>query len=872
MLASIPVWQHTLWREALRRQGPAGCPLHHGHADHHGRTDARTPVRPGLVLYIQVVLGGIADWRRDQRDIWPRLVGAQPVRVVDARLLTLALALAWSALGCSCEQASEATTRPQSSQSNRQPAKLHGPQPAAAVRSVHSATPGGEQGLGKQGAQPSSASPQYVGRGVCSRCHRAAFEAWSGSHHDLAMQRATHTTVLGDFANRRFSHFGQTMLLNKTADGRFTVRTRDGKGRPHDYTVSHTFGVAPLQQYLVETEPGRLQALQVAWDSRPKAQGGQRWFHLYPDDPVPPGDALYWTGPAFNWNSICADCHATGVRRGYDRETARYETEMHEQDVGCEACHGPGSKHVDWASRGAAPQKDAGTKGLVHALTKPRSRRWTFVDAASIASLSGGSRRDPELEACAPCHSRRADLGPGKGTSYHDRYRLELLEEQLYFPDGQARSEVYVYGSFLQSRMWAKGVVCSDCHEPHSLEPRDEGNALCSRCHRADVYDVPKHHFHPPASRGAQCVACHMPQRTYMVVDRRRDHRLGVPQPLLSAKTGAPDVCTGCHKKRTARWADAQIARRFERRKPSPHALALWRAQTQQQGAHAGLLASFADTDATPMLRASALAHLGRTPSSRVPEALARAATDRSPLVRRAAAMLAAAVPPEARRVIAQLLADPVRSVRIEAASAFRGADTTRWPGPVRGHLEQALAEYRASRLFSVDRAESLVELAYLEQAGGRFERARALLREALARDPTCTPAYINLADLLRAAGNAAECEKLLREGLRRAGSKPVVHHALGLALTRQQRPREALKHLKAAYELQPSDAHAGYVYAVALFDSGDKAGAYRLLQRLHRRFGTNVEVLSALVSYAQLLGRGDASARYREKLRSLSR
>lgn len=689
------------------------------------------------------------------------------------------------------------------------------------------------------------------------------------------MQVARDKNVLGDFRNRRLEHFGRVTHL-KRRDERFVVRTEDGSGKRRDYEVTHAFGVAPLQQYLVRTEGGRLQALPVAWDSRPRKVGGQRWFHLMPDDPVPPGDALHWAGPAFNWNARCADCHATDVKRGFQRASGRYQTTMREPDVSCEACHGPASLHVAWASA-EARHGNAGTartsaKGLVHPLTKPKARRWAFAEGAPIASLKGGQARDPEPEVCAPCHSRRDDLGTGKGTRYHDRYRLELLAEPLYFPDGQIKSEVYVYGSFIQSRMWRHGVVCSDCHEPHSLEPLAKGNALCARCHRPSVFDTPSHHFHPPQSAGATCVGCHMPERTYMVVDPRRDHRLGVPAPELSAKIGAPDPCISCHADRSPAWAGAQIARHHERRAPNPHALALHKAQTEQPGADRALLASFQDRRASPMVRASALAHLRRLPPRALVRVVAQAAADDSPLVRRASLVAARVVLPAAGGSVRPLLADPVRSVRLEAAGLFRGADTRSWPRAAREHLASALREYRKSRLFSIDSAGSLLDLAYLEQSEARPQAAEQLLREALTRDPTYTPAYINLADLFRARGDHAACEKLLRQGLKKAASKPALHHALGLALVRAKRMEEALTHLKASYALQPEDAHAGYVYAVALFDTGKRRHAYRVLEQLHGRFAANLEVLSALVSYARTLGQTADAQRYRAKLWALQR
>ena len=141
-----------------------------------------------------------------------------------------------------------------------------------------------------------------------------------------------------------------------------------------------------------------------------------------------------------------------------------------------------------------------------------------------------------------------------------DAYLPALLEPGLYHSDGQIDGEVYEYGSFLQSRMHAASVTCSDCHDPHSLKLRAEGNALCAQCHLPERFDLSAHHNHEPGSAGAQCVNCHMPTKTYMVVDARRDHSIRVPRPDLSISLGTPNACTPCHADRPAQWAAEAVA------------------------------------------------------------------------------------------------------------------------------------------------------------------------------------------------------------------------------------------------------------------------------------------------------------------------
>jgi predicted CXXCH cytochrome family protein len=709
----------------------------------------------------------------------------------------------------------------------------------------------------------------YVGTSECASCHPAEREAWRGSHHDLSMQKATPSTVLGDFNDVTVKYFKETMRFVRDGEA-FLVEALGADGKRARFPVIYTFGVDPLQQYLVEVEPGRLQSFLVAWDTRPKGKGGQRWFHLQPDEYVEPGDPLHWTGPSYNWNESCADCHSTGVKKNYDRSTKRYSTEFFEIDVGCEACHGPGSTHVELAkSAAAADQRLAANAGFNRRLPSPSERAWSFDSGKPIAELSTPQVSD-ETEICAPCHSRRADLG-GASTTYHDRYRLAVLEEDLYFDDGQIKDEVFVYGSFLQSKMYAAGVVCSDCHDAHSAKLRAEGNALCGRCHRADVYDAPQHHFHATGAEGSLCTDCHMPERTYMVNDERADHRFGIPRPALSAKIGAPDACTACHQRKDAAWADRQIAQHFETRSDHVFAEALDTARDQRPGGEPELIELVAAGTGPAIVRATALIELRNLSSPSLPALLMRAANDASPIVRRAVATAARDLPPEQRvEIVRPLLRDAIRSVRIEAVPALLGVHAGSWTSGDRAALKSATEEYLESKLFNSGRGAGLVDLAQAAMLAGDSEGAEDTLREALDVDPTFTAAYVNLADLYRSRERDEDAEAILRKGLRVAADTASVEFALGLTLVRLERRAEAMTHLARAYVLRPEAIRFGYVYAVAQYDSGKKEAALRTLEQVRKRYPANRDILRLLIGYNQQLGRAEAAQRYTAELSEL--
>lgn len=715
-------------------------------------------------------------------------------------------------------------------------------------------------------AAPPDAS--YVGVRACAECHADEARRWAGSHHDLALQEPAPSTVLGDFDGPTVEAAGESLRFIREGEDYLVEVTRPGEEALR-YPVRYTFGVEPLQQLLLDVGDGRLQALTTAWDARPADAGGQRWFSLRDD--APPGDALHWAGPGYNWNSRCADCHSTAVVRGYDPTTDRFDTQHAALDVGCEACHGPGSAHVEWA-QGSPPDPADKGRGLVRALTKADERRWVLTDGNPIARLSTIPDHS-EPDSCAPCHARRSELGPGRGQSFDDRYRLELLEDPLYFHDGQIRDEVFVYGSFIQSKMYAAGVVCSDCHDPHTLKLRSVSmSETCAGCHRPEVFAAPTHHFHPTDSPAARCESCHMPERVYMGVDGRRDHRFAVPQPQLSARVGAPDPCLACHEDQDPAWAQAAIETNFGPRAPRwEFATALWMARAGQPEAIEALVSIVSESHGPAIVRATALTELASFPSPKLAETIADAANSEEPLVRRAAATAASSLPPPARLAsILALLSDPIRSVRIEAVTAFLGADTRGWPRPARAALDAALEDYRAAKTYNADRVEALVDLAALDMIEGKPELAQARLEQAIERDPAFTPAHLNLADLHRAHERDAEAEVVLRAAIAPAAEPALVHHALGLALIRMQRSEEALSELRSAYELGPGRARLGYVYAIALFDSGQREQAMDVLEAVHLRHRADALVLSALIDFSRKLGRYDDATRHAATLSAL--
>jgi Tfp pilus assembly protein PilF len=716
----------------------------------------------------------------------------------------------------------------------------------------------------------------FVGAKVCATCHAAETARWSGSHHARAMQAATPDTVLGDFADAKLVHFRVVSTFSRTGD-KYIVRTDGPDGALHDYEIAYTFGVYPLQQYLIAMPGGRLQALGIAWDSRPKERGGQRWFHLYPDEKLPAGERLHWTGRDQTWNYMCADCHSTDLKKNFDLTTNTYATTWADVDVSCEACHGPGSRHVAWthtrASIGSnAPGlSDADRAGLTNWLKATDQGHWEMNRETGIAK-----RTEPlasaELDTCAACHSRRRVIAKDAQPSAPllDTYAPADLEAGLYHADGQIDGEVYEYGSFVQSRMYHAGVTCSDCHEPHSLALHAEGNGLCGQCHMPAKFDTTEHHHHQSGSAGAQCVNCHMPTKTYMVVDRRRDHSLRVPRPDLSASIGTPNACTQCHTNRPAAWAMQAIAGWYPhgRQTQAHYATALNAGRTGAVDAERRLDQLVLDATQPAIARASALLLLPgyATPASQA--AFKAAITDPSSLVRSAVPRALLPAPsPVVVQAVAPLLSDPTRAVRIETVRALAGVDPGTMTQDQRTAFDAAYRELVAAEMVDADRPEAHLNLGLVDLRRQAPADAEAEYRTALRLDPSFVPAFANLADLDRLRGQDRQGADLLRKALVIEPNNADVRHSLGLLLVRQHSYTEAVDQLRRASELAPDNARYAYVYAIALNSTGAAAEAIALLERTHRQHPADRNVLVALVSITRDNGDFATALRYAREL-----
>lgn len=680
------------------------------------------------------------------------------------------------------------------------------------------------------------------------------------------MQLPSETNVLGDFNDATFDYAGVTTRFYRDGE-KFMVRTDGEDGAIADFEVAYVFGVEPLQQYLLPLSRGRLQALSIAWDARPVEAGGQRWYHLYPDEAIDHSDPLHWTGPYQNWNSRCAECHSTDVHKRYDRPSDSYNTEFNEINVGCEACHGPGEDHVRLAQGKALDS--AQNKGLATDLAARGN--WIFKGGAAIAERTEELEGRAQIDACARCHARRSNFGDyHHGADFLDTHGPSLPLEPLYHPDGQIREEVYVYGSFLQSKMHLAGVACSNCHEPHSARVRAPDNGVCAQCHRPDTFDVAEHHHHEPGSAGAMCANCHMPETTYMGVDPRRDHSMRIPRPDFSVVMGTPNACNQCHTDEDAQWSlDALRTWGVTFSDTGSHPARAFARLTQGDARAVPTLVSLAaDTSAAPIWRAAALQRAGSTGARPALELAARELRNPDPLIRTSAVRALEGMPLQQRfGLLAPLALDNITSVRMAVAESLSAVPMDQLGEREAQLLGTLFEEYTTTLEMHSDMPGVLMQLGLFHASRGNSASAEQFYRAALEKSPLLLAAYLNLADLMRGQGRDGEAREILQDALAVAPESGSVLHSLGLLETRSANPDKALDYLRRAAELETAGTRHRFVYAIALHDLGKPREAITGLKGLLRAVPGQEDALLALANYHAELGEEQEAARYAEQL-----
>ncbi|MBU2977047.1 tetratricopeptide repeat protein [Alteromonas sp. C1M14] len=641
---------------------------------------------------------------------------------------------------------------------------------------------------------------------TCQSCHNDIVQQWQASDHGKAMAQASPATVLANFDDVTVSHFSQTAHFQKQNDT-FTIDFTEGTTTTR-YTVKYVFGHYPLQEYLVPGNNGKLQVFPFAWDARPDTEGGQKWYPLHPDEDIQKADRLHWQQPLQNWNGMCADCHSSGLKRNFSSSTNQFDTHFSQINVSCQSCHGDMSAH--------GSQTKSTSPSLISKHDQKALGQWLRSNGENIAHWQGPPRDNAFMETCFGCHSLRSPLGDGidPNSAFLDQFSPTFLTPPLYHADGQIKEEVYVYGSFLQSKMFAAGVNCLDCHNPHTMKVKVEGNGLCLQCHAPAAYQTTAHTHHPLDSAAGQCVNCHMPQTTFMGVDARRDHSFSVPHPQSSQQTGSPNACLNCHAEKTNGWADNAINQWHPvRQRPASvnekgyMALMDGVKLTKKQ-----VFTLISAQDLPVIKRATVITYLPQVVQALDDQEVAALITHPEPLIRLAVAQIGQLLPPTERlKSYHLLLKDKYRAIRVAAATHLVGLRLKD-----EAYLS-ALKELYQANAVNQWRGEGNLNQSLLHFQQGNNKQAVALLQQSLRIDPYFAASYINLAEIYRAQHQLEKEQAVLQQGLTLLPDNPLLHYSYGLFLIRQQQKTKAVTAFEKAAKLAPNNAQNWYLYALAL-------------------------------------------------------
>ncbi len=684
---------------------------------------------------------------------------------------------------------------------------------------------------------------EFVGDQSCKSCHAKQYDDWLRSDHFMAMQPPNDSTVKGNFNNVSFTADGVTSRFFKK-DEKFFINTQGDDGHNYDYEVKYTFGFTPLQQYLVEFPGGKMQVPRVSWDTKQK-----KWFHQYAGQKINSHDWFHWTGNSQNWNTMCASCHSTNLQKNYSIDSDSYHTTYSVINVSCESCHGAGKLHVDFVNSD------------------------DYKNGKKIPGfyLNKNSEQLPQVNTCAPCHARKTDISATLTQSKEimDNYIPEIPSNEHFHADGQVNDEDYIYTSFLESKMFHRGVKCSNCHNPHSGKILFASNQLCLQCH-AKKYDDSSHTFHPVGIAASECKSCHMPGKIYMGVDLRHDHSFRVPRPDLSVKYGTPNACNSCHNKKTSQWATDAIVKWYGPERKYHFADDLIPGSKIDENSEAHLVKLLGDTTVPNIVKATAAYYLGSIPTQNSFSGLLQLLSNGDAQIRyRALRSLSNFPVGNLRENVGPLLSDKVRAVRIAAADLYITIPEKAIPSQysqafaaARNELQNYLiyqADFSVGNVMIADhylrvndfsnaerfyvralKKDSLMNYARLNlstayNAQAKNDKALEVLETAAEIDPTNDRIYYNMALLYNEMNDKKNAERSFAKAVALKTTNPRVYYNYGLLLNEIKKFKEAETVLQKGISIDPSSVEMYYALCFVYIQSNEtikaKEAAIKLKQ-----------------------------------------
>lgn len=648
----------------------------------------------------------------------------------------------------------------------------------------------------------------YVGDMQCKSCHESQYADWLKSDHFRSIQKPNDSSVLGNFNNVSFNADGVNSKFFKR-DGKFFINTQGDDGKNHDFEVKYTFGYFPLQQYLIEFPGGKMQATRLSWDSKTN-----KWFNQYAGQKINYRDWLHWTGNAQNWNTMCAECHSTNLKKNYDVEKDIYNTSFDVLNVSCEACHGAGKNHIDYIN--SAEYKNG--KKIEH----------------SWLQLSANSSQLSQINTCMPCHAVQNKLDADKINSEEllDNYIPVIPNTERFFADGQVKDEDYTYASFLQSKMFTRNVKCNNCHNPHSGKLHLTGNQTCLQCH-AKTYDAPSHHFHQINSEGAQCINCHAPGKYFMGNDFRHDHSFRVPRPDLSVEYATPNACNNCHSNKTAKWSADAIDKWYGSKRKYHFAEDLIPGSKLNEKSEAHLTKLIGDTSIPYIIRATAIDYLGNISSSTSLNTLLHSLNNNEALIRYQSlkSLSHQNIPIQNKEIIARLLNDKVKAVRIAAADLLRLAGTEQLSQEYSNAYLNAKNELEKNLLYQTDFAHGNIPVADYYTRDKNYPAAEKFYKRAIQKDSLANLARLNLSVAYNLQGKNTDAVNILKMAVKTDANNDQAWYNLALLYNEMNDAINAAIAFDKAIALKTTNLRVYYNYGLFLQQKGNTNKAINVLQ-----------------------------------------
>ena len=419
----------------------------------------------------------------------------------------------------------------------------------------------------------------YVSSNSCRPCHQDNYASWHASFHRTMTQVATPATILGDMDGLVLTHDGREYKSERQGDKFFVrMKPRGGEFGPPKEVVLLT-GSHKLQMAWLETGEGRtLEQLPFGYIVAEKM-----WAPVNHTFLLPPQLKDYYAVGA--WNGACMDCHVTQGRSRFVKGN-RWDSQVAEFGIACEACHGEGREHI-------AQNQNPLRRFKMHLTGAPDP---TIKNAARL--------KGPESAlACGQCHSVWAFENMEKKIDFNQhgsafRTGEDHLEQRFVVqPNSDDHKEQKEFinktdPDFLKNRFWPDGMIrvtgrefngvqaspcfrggdfsCLSCHEMHpsdgtprtqvmqwrkgQMRPDMNSDNACLQCHKDMSANIAAHTHHAPQSEGSRCYNCHMPHTTYGLLQAMRSHQVSSPNVNESVTHGRPNACNLCHLDKTLGW------------------------------------------------------------------------------------------------------------------------------------------------------------------------------------------------------------------------------------------------------------------------------------------------------------------------------